>query len=403
MPSYQYEAVNRKGRLEKNIIWASSKQKAISELRADGMTVRRLEEKRSSILTRDLPLFNRISRKEFVLFCRQFATMIRSGIQIEQALKLLVNQTKVKPVKQALSAVLDRLRSGKQLSEALALRPRDFPRMFVSMIGSGEVGGNLDDILESMAEHYEKEEKSLHKIRSALMYPALVLVIAAGVVVFLMNSIVPTFKDLFEEQGAELPFITKWVVSVSEGMRMYWYIPLLLLLLTLVTGRMVLASKAGKYALDLLKYQLPFFGALLKKSTLARMARTMAALFYGGIPVMQILTVSETIIENRVATRLLAEARLKLEDGKLLSEPFRDSGFFPELFIQMIQIGEETGQMDTMLHKIADYYEADVERMVDRIKTLIEPALMLGLTFIVGIIVTAIITPMFSLYEQIIQ
>lgn len=403
MPSYQYEAVNRKGKTVKETLWAQSKQKAIAELRAGGLTVRSLEEKKLSILNKELPIGNRISSKEFIVFCRQFATIVRSGIQVEQALKMLTNQTRSKPVKTALSAVLDRLRSGKQLSEALSSRPKDFPPMFVNMVASGEIGGNLDGILEHMADHYEKEAKSMSKVRSAMMYPCIVLLVASGVVVFLLRSIVPMFERLFAEQGAQLPFITRFVVSVSGLLQHNWYFLLAAILLCALAPKLLVSSTSGRYALDAAKYSIPLFGALMKKAMLARMARTMAVLFYGGIPLMQILEVSETIVQNAVAAKVLADARSKLQDGKQLSEPFQDSGFFPELFNQIVQIGEETGRMDVMLHKIADYYEADVERMVERVKTLIEPALMLVLTSIVGVIVTAIITPMFSLYNQILQ
>jgi type IV pilus assembly protein PilC len=403
MPSFVYEGVDKKGKALRGTLWAQSKQKAILELRNGGLTVKSLEEKQKSILDLEIRLGSRISKKEFVVFCRQFATLIRSGIQIDQALKLLANQTKSRMMKKVLSEVLDHLRSGLQLSDALAKHPKDFPPMFINMVASGEIGGNLDDILDHMATHYEKDSKSMAKVRSALMYPAIVLVVAACVVVFLLRTIVPTFEELFAEQGAELPFITTFVVSVSRALETYWYGFLVLSVLPILIVRAVLATKTGRYWFDYGKYCIPLFGPLLKKSTLARMARTMAALFYGGIPVIQILTVSEKVVQNEAAARVLSRTREKMMQGKQMSEPFKESGFFPDLFNQVIQVGEETGQIDIMLAKIADYYESDVERAIEQIKTLIEPALMMMLTAVVGVIVAAIITPMFSLYEQIIK
>ncbi len=403
MPSFVYEAVDRKGKAIRGTMWAQSKQKAILELRNSGLTVKSMAEKQKSVLDMEITLGNSLGKKEFVVFCRQFATLIRSGIQIDQALKLLTNQSPSRRMKRALSEVLDHLRAGLQLSDALAKRPKDFPSMFVNMVASGEVGGNLDDILEHMANHYEKDSQSIAKVRSALMYPAIVLVVAACVIVFLLRSIVPTFEGLFAEQGAELPFITTFVVSISGIVEQYWYGLLVLLMLPLLAARMVLMTKTGKYWLDAMKYRVPVFGPLMKKSTLARLARTMAALFYGGIPVIQILSVSEKVVQNAAAARVLSRTREKMMQGKQMSEPFKESGFFPDLFNQVVQVGEETGRMDVMLAKVADYYESDVERAIEQVKTLIEPALMMMLTVVVGIIVAAIITPMFSLYEQIIQ
>ncbi len=403
MPSFVYEAVNKKGKSIRGMLWAQNKQKAILELRNGGLMVKSLEEKQKSVLDLEIRLGSSISKKEFVVFCRQFATLIRSGIQIDQALRLLANQTKSRLMKRALSEVLDHLRAGLQLSDALAKRPKDFPSMFVNMVASGEVGGNLDDILDHMANHYEKDSKSIAKVRSALTYPCIVLVIAAGVVVFLLRSIVPTFEELFAEQGADLPVITKSVVAVSNILGTYWYGVLALLIVPVVLFRAVIATKTGRYWLDSLKYRIPLFGSLLKKSTLARMARTMSALFYGGIPITQILSVSEKVVQNEAAARVLQRTKEKMMQGKQMSEPFRESGFFPDLFNQVVQVGEETGQMDVMLSKVADYYESDVERAIEQIKTLIEPAMMMVLTAVVGVIVAAIITPMFSLYEQIIK
>jgi type IV pilus assembly protein PilC len=341
-----------------------------------------------------------VKLEDFVIFCRQFATLIRSGIQIDQSLGILEDQTSSRNLKAAVGDVFEKVRSGQSLSKSMIVHPRVFPEMFVNMIAAGETGGNLDDILDRMAGHYEKEYKTIQKVKSAMTYPIIVFIIAIAVVIFLLLKIVPTFATMFEEQGATLPWITRFVMGASHAVQNYWWLFLLGVFGLFFGYRTLTQGEKGKFAIDVLKFRIPFFGIIFKKATIARMARTMSSLFISGVPVLEAIEVTEKVVGNRVLVRVMQKARESLQEGKPLSVPFTKSNLFPALVLQMLYVGEETGQVDKMLEKIADFYEADVDQSVDRLKATIEPIMLLIVSSIVGFIVASIMTPMFKMYEN---
>lgn len=400
MPYFTYEAVNETGKKIKGTLQAADKQAAIQELRGMKLSVRGIRERKIGWLHREIHIGSPVKMKDFVVFCRQFATLIRAGIQLDQALDVLEDQASGKTLKQAIRDIRQQVLAGSQLSEAMKQHPNVFPDMFVNMVMSGEVGGQLDDVLERMATHYEKEHRTMQKVKSAMTYPAIVLVLAVGVVIFMLAKVVPTFASMFADQGLELPLVTKIVMGASDFVTHYWWILLLGLAAAILGFQLAFAGEQGKYMLDKLKFNLPLFGIVLRKAAIARLSRVMASLHSGGVPLIEALTVSARAAGNRVVRKVLEEARQSLAEGRQLSKPFRESGLFPKMVTSMLVIGEETGQLDTMFGKIADFYEDDVDKTVDQLKASIEPMLLLVVSTIVGIIIAAMMTPMFKLYEN---
>jgi type IV pilus assembly protein PilC len=400
VPNYSYEVVNASGKKINGLIRSASKHTAISELQDRSFNVRSVQEKQASWLDMELRFGRAVKLQHFVIFCRQFATLIRSGVQMDAALALLEGQTSSKKLRAALVDITDQVRNGRQLSKAMEAHEAVFPKMFVNMIHSGEMGGSLDQVLDRMAVHYEKEQKTIQKVKSAMTYPGVVLIVAFLVVIFLLVKVVPTFTDMFKDQGAELPWVTKVVVGASGWVSYYWWMGLLLIIFLPIVIRILIQKESVQYFIDKWKLRIPLVGKMLRNVIIARLIRTLSELSISAVPLLQALEITEKVVGNLLYVAVLKDTRASLEEGKLLSVPMRNSGLFPTMVIQMLIVGEETGQVDTMLIKIAEFIESEVEQSVDRMKALIEPILMLFVSAIVGFIVTAIMSPMFKLYQN---
>ena len=400
MPNFYYEAINGEGKKVKGYHRSGNKQAAIQELRAKNLLLREVKEKQPSILERDISFGPLVKPEHFVFFCRQFATLIRSGIEIETALSILIDQSPTKRLREALSEVADRIRNGHSLSKSFAEHPKIFPEMFVNMIAAAEISGGLEDTLLRLAIHYEKEHKTVKQIKSALVYPVIVTIVAIGVVIFLLLNVVPVFTSMFAEQGAELPLVTKIVVGASDLVVQLWWILLLLPIVMFIAIRMFVGTEQGRYSVDLLKFRIPLFGTVFRKAAIARLTRTLSSLMTSAVPVLQALELTEKVVNNQVYVKVLRQARIALQQGKSLSQPLADSKQFPAIVTQMIHIGEETGQIDAMLEKVSESFENDVEQSVDRLKSTIEPVMLLIVSALVGFIVIAVMTPMFTIYEN---
>ena len=401
MVIFKYSGRSAQGSLKKGVVDATNKQAAIVKLRAQGINPRELEES-NSILHKELSLGSKVKNEHFVIYCRQFATLIRAGVSILESTKILSDQTSSKSLKKGLQDVEEDVRSGLSFSNAAAKYPKVFPALFVNMIRAGEATGNLDESLERLAFSYEKQFNLKKKVQSTMAYPIILLVMTVFVAGFLMLTIVPQFVTMFEDMGAELPLITKLVMGLSNSLQSSWYI-FLGLILILVIGFNLLYTKneSFNYSFNVLLLRIPVFGKLLQKSAIARMTRTLASLFSSSVPILQALTIVENVIGNPVVAKVVRESRASLESGSTLSAPLQKSWIFPPLVTQMTAIGESTGSLDYMLEKIADFYEDDVDRTVDTLKSLIEPLMIVFLAAVVGTIVMAIMVPMFSMYEQI--
>ncbi|SOC38265.1 type II secretion system F family protein [Ureibacillus acetophenoni] len=402
MTVYKYVGRTKTGAPSKGTIDAANKNAAIAKLRERGINPREINESKS-LLHMEINLGeNKVKNQDFVIYCRQFATLIRAGVSIVESTNILAQQSKSKPLKKALQQVEEDIRSGIPFSEATVKHPKVFPALFTNMMRSGEATGNIDDTLERLANTFEKQYNLKKKIQSTLTYPAVLLVITIIVVFFLLIFIVPTFVSTFEEMDAELPWITVFTVGVSEWLQQFWWLVIGFTLIAIVVFRILYkGNKEFNYWVHYAVLRVPVFGPLLQKSVIARLMRTLSSLFSSAVPILNALTISERVVGNPVVGKVVLEARTSLEKGSSLTEPLKQSWLFPPLVTSMTAIGESTGSLDYMLEKIADFYEAEVDRAVDTLKSLIEPLMILILAVIVGFIVAAIMMPMFSLYEQI--
>lgn len=401
MVVYKYTGRTSRGTVKKGLIDAPNKPSAITKLRSQGINPRQLEESKS-IFHKELSFGGKVRNQDFVIYSRQFATLIRAGVSILESTKILAEQTSSKPLKKGLHAVEEDVRSGMSFSDAAAKNPKVFPTLFVNMIKAGEATGNLDESLERLAFSFEKQFNLKKKVQSTMAYPVVLLFLTIVVSVFLMLTIVPQFVSMFEDMGAELPMLTKVVMGLSESLQSSWYIYLILfLIVVIVFNYLYKINEQFNYSIHLLLLKVPVFGKLLQKSAIARMTRTLSSLFSSSVPILQALTIVEKVIGNPVVAKVVIESRTSLEQGGTLSAPLSKSWIFPPLVTQMTSIGESTGSLDYMLEKIADFYEDDVDRTVDTLKSLIEPLMIVFLAAIVGTIVMAILIPMFSMYEQI--
>lgn len=389
------------GATQKGTIDAANKAAAISKLREKGINPREIEESKS-LMHMEVSLgSSKVKTQDFVIYCRQFATLIRAGVSLVEATDILAKQSTSKPLRKALEVVEDDIRSGIPFSDAVRKHPKAFPELFVNMMRSGEATGDIDDTLERLANSYEKSFRLIKKVQSTLTYPAMLLVMIVVVVFFMLIFIVPTFVESFESMDAELPTLTVWTVALGEWLRQFWWLPIGAVVIGVTVFQYLYRNNEQfHYTVHYMMLKMPIFGPLLQKTAIARLTRNLSSLFSSAVPILQALTISQKVSGNPVIGKVVMDARASLEKGSTLTEPFEKSWIFPPMVTSMTRIGESTGSLDYMLEKIADFYEEEVDRNVDTLKSLIEPLMIVLLAGAVGLIVAAIFLPMFSLYEQ---
>lgn len=401
MPAFEYVAVDRLGKKRTGKIEARDRQDAVGSLKEQGIFVKKIKPFQQSIWTRELQLVSpRVKSEHFVIFCRQFAVLIRAGISVVEAVNVLRQQTESKPLQKTLQQVLTEIRSGTQLSVACQEHPRIFTPIFVNMIRAGEASGDLDDTLERLAVFFEKEHAAREKIKSALAYPVTVAIIACLVTAFLMWKVVPQFISTFENFGVQLPLVTRIVVAVSSHLQSFWYQYIGLPILLVAAAKAIGKTAKGRYQIDYLKLKVPVFGKLQQKLAMARFSRTFSSLYGAGVPMLQILSIVANVVNNEVIASGLKSAQDNLRTGQSLTEPLRGNWVFPPMVTHMVAVGEKTGSMDELLEKVADFYEGEVDAMADRLKSMLEPLLIMAVAVVVGIIVLSILLPPFTLYKN---
>ncbi|MCZ0702408.1 type IV pilus assembly protein PilC [Natronobacillus azotifigens] len=401
MPQYKYRGRTAQGVKKEGDVTGKSKKHVIEKLREQGIAMAQLEEVETSFLNQEIVIGNPVKLEHFVIFLRQFSTLLESGVTIVDATNILSKQTSSKPLMRALESIEEELLSGSAFSDAAAKHKKIFPPIFINMVRSGEASGGLEEALDQLAVQFEKEHETKQKIKSALAYPIVIAFVAIAVVIFLLTSVVPMFASMLTDVGGELPAITRFVLGASDFVGGYWWL-IILFFLSIVIAIILLKRKPEtKYYLDFFVLKIPIFGVLLQKSAIARMTRTLSSLLSSSVPILQSLKIAEKVIDNEVISQTVASSRTALQEGRQLTEPLQDSWVFPPLVVQMISIGEATGSLDAMLGKIANFYEKEVEYATDRLKSLIEPILIVVLAVIVGVIVISLIVPMFQIYNEI--
>lgn len=400
MARFKYTGRDIKGK-KYGAIQAGSKREAIQMLREEGIRVIEINEVAESLLTKEITFGNPVKLQHLVIYLRQFSTLLKAGVTVVESTRILAEQTDSKALKKVLLDIEQELREGNPLSAATGKHPKVFSVMFINMVKAGEVGGNLDETLERLAVHFEKQHYTRQKISAALAYPLSVGFVAIGVVIFLLTSVVPTFVTMFQDFGAELPAITRFVLSSSDFMQSFWWL-IVLFIIGLYSSVLIMKNNRDtKYYIDYAILRMPLIGKMMQKAVLARMTRTMSSLFSSSVPILQAMVIVEKVVENEVIARVIRDSRESLEKGRSITEPMMKHWAFPPLITQMIVIGEKTGALDEMLGKVADFYEKEVETSTDRLKTLIEPIMIILLATIVGTIVLAIMIPMFEIFNQI--
>ena len=398
MAQYSYTAKDGLGKVKKGKIEANSQREAYGKLRAENLKVVQIEEIPETIWNKDIELVsNKLKQRDFVIYLHQFATLIRAGITIVNATNILAQQTESKVLKRTLTEMEKDLREGTPLSDAYEKYPKLFKPLFINMIRAGEYSGTVDETLERLATYYDKQYRTRQKVISALTYPIILSILTTIVVMFLLFFIVPIFIDLFSGLDTELPGITLFVIRMSDGVQKFWW--LIFLIVGMVSMLIVSLKKQakGRYYLDNALLKTPIFGKVLQKSAIARTTLTLSSLFESSVPVLQAVDITEKVVGNEVIATILHEGRNSLERGESMTVPMKDHWAIPPLVTQMIAIGEQTGSLDTMLAEVASFYEAEVEATTDSLKALIEPVMIIILAGIVGVIVLAIMLPMFEM------
>lgn len=401
MPSFEYEVINQKGKEIKGSMEGANKDKVIAELKADGYIPLKVNEQ--NFLNKDLSFHigSGVKPRDLSVFCRQFVSIISAGVTVINALQMLGEQTENKNLRKAIREVQTSIEKGESLAASMKNQGKIFPDILINMVEAGEASGSLEVAFDRMASHFEKEAKLKGLVKQAMIYPIVVCVVAIGVICTMIIYVVPKFENMFQQIDAKLPAITLFMISVSNFMVHYWWL-LLLIFAALAAGISAYRkSPAGKEFLGRLALKLPLFGNLAIKSSSARLTRTLSTLFAAGIPLVNAIDIAARMMDNVIIRQSLQKSKEEVARGIPLSQPLKACGLFPPMVYHMTEIGEETGNMEEMLDKIADYYDEEVEAATKALTTVLEPLIIVILAVIVGTIVLSIISPMMSLYNNI--
>ncbi len=339
----------------------------------------------------------RISGKNVVVFTRQFATMIDSGLPIVQALDVLSKQHENKAFKKMLKGVKETVETGGTLSQGMRKHPKAFDDLYVNMIAAGESGGILDSILERLSVYMEKSLKLKREIKTAMIYPSIVIAVATIVTAILLVFVIPTFKDLYSGSGMELPGLTQLVMNISDFMVAWWLVIFVFLSGLLTIFFRGLKTNLGQEIIHPIALKLPVLGSLIRKVAIARFSRTLGTMLTSGVPILEALSICCRTAGNKVVEHEVQRVRLAISEGQTMAEPLQNSKIFPPMVVQMISVGESTGALDAMLNKIAEFYEQEVDTAVASLKQSIEPIMIVVLGLIVGILVVAMYLPIFDM------
>lgn len=389
---FTYKAKDSKGKIVEGEVDAQDQRQAIAKLKSQKLSV--LSVKKSQVKKKK---GGKVKPKEVVIFSRQLSTLVSSGVPIIQSLSILESQAESKAFSEVIGRIKQDIESGLSISDAMAKHPKVFSELYVSMIKAGELGGILDVILDRLAGYLEASAALRDKVKSAMMYPMIVGGIAVAITIFLIVFIIPVFKNIFAEFGAELPFITKIVIGVSDFVKAYILYVLGAGVLLFFGIKKYIKSENGRRKFDSLLLKLPVFGEIIKKVSIAKFSRTLGTLLKSGVPILQALETVAKTSGNKIIEEIIIQSMQSIREGGKLSDPLKRSEIFPSMVTQMIGVGEETGSLDNMLFKIADFYDQEVDAAIKGLTSMIEPLVMVFMGVVIGFIVIAMFIPMFEL------
>ena len=438
MPTFTYKARDSKGELRESSILANDLVQAKATLKQGGLWVLDIKqidkeekrdiqepvnpflnesgetveeqiqqtevkkEKTKSSFDDFLTKYQPITLKDMVVFSRQFATMVEAGVALLRALNVMTEQTQNPRLKKALSQIRYDIEQGSTLSDALEKHSKIFDRLYISMVKAGEAGGVLDQVLNRLAIFMEERSKLTQQVKAAMTYPVVVMLIAVGVFYAMLTLVLPTFSGLFASLGSDLPAYTRFLISISEFLRSWYMLLLIVGIVTLIWAlKNYYQTKQGKFVIDLTLLQVPVIGDILKKVAVARFTRTFGTLTKSGVPIVSALDVVKDSADNEVLAKAVEAVQLKVQEGGTINGPMSESKIFPAMVTQMVAIGEETGQLENMLEKIADFYDIEVATAVEGLTSLLEPIMIVTLGGLVGAIVVGMYLPIFTVISQI--
>jgi type IV pilus assembly protein PilC len=401
MPTFQWEGKTRDGVMKKGLVVADNDEAALSQLRSQNIMPTKVKAK-----ARDLSEFipflkKKVGAKGVVVFTRQFATMIDAGLPLVQCLEILGSQEPNATFKKILGMVKADVESGSTFSDALAKHPGTFDRLYTNLVAAGEVGGILDTILNRLAAYMEKAEALKRKVKGAMVYPISVVVVAVGVVVLMLLKVIPVFEKMFTDFGGTLPGPTQMVIDASHFLQAYFVHGVVGTILLAIGLRWVYGTERGRLFFDSLFLKLPVMGEVLRKVAVARFSRTLGTMLTSGVPILDALEIVARTAGNVVIERAILSTKASIAEGKTIAEPLGQSKVFPPMVVQMVGVGEHTGNMDSMLGKIADFYDEEVDAAVEAMTALLEPALMVVLGGTIGALLIAMYLPIFKIAENI--
>ncbi len=402
MPTFIYSAkmtstgASRKGEMD-----AASKEAVEQRLQANGLTVVSIKPKPEGIPPFKMPGTSGVGTRDLVIFSRQLSTMIDSGLPIVQALDLLSSQEENYHFKKVQLAIKADVETGMTFADALKKHPGVFSPLYCSLVSAGEIGGVLDTILQRLCTQLEKSQLLKRKIKSSLMMPVGTLVAALGISVFMLWKVIPTFQDMFDAMGGQLPGLTQMLVDMSNWVSSNIIVILLVLIGVPVLCVLALKQKPIKRAVDSVLIRMPMFGPVIQKSSVATFTRTLGTMVSSGVPLMDALTIVSESVSNLAVAEGILFARARLSEGSTLADPLLVTGVFPNMVVQMIRVGEETGALDTMLNKIADFYDDEVDSAIDTMMGALQPILMCFLAVIVGGMLIGMYLPIFSMSSSV--
>lgn len=397
MPVYKWVAETRKGKILKGELEVADERIARLQLKRRNLTVRKIKPKPKDLFENVSFMQPKVTKKDLVIFTRQFSTMIDAGLPLVQGLTILAEQTENKTFKNILKEVVRDVGAGASLAESLGKHPKVFDGLYVNLIAAGELGGILDTILQRLATYIEKLEKLKGQIKSAMTYPIVVVAIAIIVIAVILVFVIPVFEEMFADFGSALPVPTQIVVNLSRFMKGNIHYVIGGLVLFLFLFKKYRNTTGGRKTMDILALKLPIFGPLIKKFAVARFTRTLGTMISSGVPILGALDIVAKTSGNVVLEEIIYEVRASIAEGQTIAEPLSENDIFPRMVVQMISVGETTGALDTMLEKIADFYDDEVDAAVDALTSMLEPLLMVFLGGSIGGLVIAMYLPIFKM------
>jgi len=403
MPYFNYTIRDANGQTRSGKVEAPNAEELKKRLQAEGLQVLEVTEDRKAPR---VPAggYGRVKLSDLAIFARQFSTMLDAGVSLIRCLDVLQAQTNNARLRKILMDLSARVESGESLSRSMARHPKAFSQLIIGLIRAGEVGGVLEESLQRIAAFLEKDVELRRKIRSALTYPVIVLLAAIGIVIFLVSWLVPQFAQLFKELGIkELPAPTQFLVDLSALFTQRWYVVIIAVVAILIAYKLFVSTRVGRRVADRVKLRVPVFGPLHHKIVMARFSRTMGTLLASGVPILQAMETVAGVVGNSVVSDAVIESRARIREGEKIADPLQRSKMFPPMVVHMVSVGEESGSLDHMLNKIADFYENEVEMTIASLTAAIEPVMIVLLGFIVGFIVISMFLPMIEVISNLSQ